>query len=1386
MSRSRRCLLLLLTLLLLSPLSGTQQPTAAHAEDGTCIHVDVSITASGELLTKGPQIANDGGFGHAGTGQAFTFKARTFAPAASICVIKLTDARTWQVSVWPCTNHAKPRPARTQSLTWTVALPLDCKMPSSPGLLSATLTNGKGSTGGYVNIYAGAPGFTLPDKQARGLFGPFAMQSDPVNSLTGALAAVETDATLPGPGVPLTAARTYNSNDSATGPLGPGWKPSFSDRLALTGNSATYLASDGREIGFSRRRGAFVVEPGAARFTLAQAGAGYVLTSYDQMSMRFSATGDLLSVLDRNGQGVTVERSDGRVASVANGRRALKYAYDDRGLLTAIALIAPGAESRSVSYGYTDGRLTSVTSPGGSKLTFGYDGAGRLATQTSGSATKPTLTTEYDADGRVISQTDAKGGKTTWLWEPAGIRGTSTMTDPAGGKWINEYELNWLVRQVDPTGATVTFHYDSAGNLIRVFDGLGHGARHSYDGLGRRTASTDAAGNVTRYSYNASNDLVATTDPIGRQTTFGYDPRGNLLTTAVAGQTSSASYDKRGLVTSVRDPLGRVTRFTFSADGDLLRVADPAGRVESYEVDGWGRPTKTTSSRGQSTAHVYSADGQLLEQRGPLGVTSKRTYNDRGLLASATDPRGGVSQFRYDDADQLVGIKGPDSSLPEVVAEYDAAGRVTKHTDASGRTQTFEYDGAGRTTATTYGKGTWQFAYDKSGRLVRTTLPSGKTASFTLDARGAMTKLEYSDKTPPVSFAWDAVGRRTSMTDALGTTRFGYDPFDRLSSVTRPGATIAYQWDPVGNLTSRTAAGHTESYSWDLADRLSSAKVDGKTLASYSYDAARGSATVKRSSGLTETRSYDALERESSLKLTQAAKSLREVTSEYDPAGNLVRSNDSITGSTAYTYDPLNRLTEVCYTADKCSAEATDYIRYAYDGAGNRTWENRPNGSTWSLYGPGSELLASIAAPKDYPRVPPTGRSYSYDPDGNVTSDGTTTYAWNAAGKPTSSTNASGTTTYAHTGDGRRATSTTGSRTTAYLWDPLSPQILQTATGKTTQRYSYGAGLIAQTTSGAAPTGGITSELLSGRTGSLVATSGKSLTHHHYEPYGAPRQAPDDNPKPTAPTYAGALELPNGNYLMGQREYNPATATFLSPDQGGSSQPYAYAAGNPISNNDLQGLDDIEGTLTDVSTMSGWTSTAALAGAVTCTLVRACAPAIPVFLQVSAATGVLSAGTAGVLSAEACVVKGNCSALAADIAVGVVASRFPAIGRARADAVTRAARLGPDSARNNATRRGLSNQLWGSEGRNVFTDAGYLKAEAIEESTRIIAANKLGNTQLREALVGDGSDINDWAKYSTRTYRSSQGPFQVHFYYNPVTGRVHYDTDYKVVLNVAR
>jgi hypothetical protein len=56
MRSTTRLLVMLLALLLIVPLS--VPATASYAEDGTCVHVGVSVSAGGELLSKGPQIAS--------------------------------------------------------------------------------------------------------------------------------------------------------------------------------------------------------------------------------------------------------------------------------------------------------------------------------------------------------------------------------------------------------------------------------------------------------------------------------------------------------------------------------------------------------------------------------------------------------------------------------------------------------------------------------------------------------------------------------------------------------------------------------------------------------------------------------------------------------------------------------------------------------------------------------------------------------------------------------------------------------------------------------------------------------------------------------------------------------------------------------------------------------------------------------------------------------------------------------------------------------------------------------------------------------------------------------------------------------------------------------
>lgn len=83
----------------------------------------------------------------------------------------------------------------------------------------------------------------------------------------------------------------------------------------------------------------------------------------------------------------------------------------------------------------------------------------------------------------------------------------------------------------------------------------------------------------------------------------------------------------------------------------------------------------------------------------------------------------------------------------------------------------------------------------------------------------------------------------------------------------------------------------------------------------------------------------------------------------------------------------------------------------------------------------------------------------------------------------------------------------------------------------------------------------------------------------------------------------------------------------------------------------------------------------------------------------------------------------------------------------------------------------LSQQLSLESANSAFTATGELSDEAIAGSQEIIPAGQLGNP-----AIPDG-----FSKFSTDTFASPSGPFQVHFYMNPTTGEVFYGLDYKSV-----
>jgi hypothetical protein len=83
---------------------------------------------------------------------------------------------------------------------------------------------------------------------------------------------------------------------------------------------------------------------------------------------------------------------------------------------------------------------------------------------------------------------------------------------------------------------------------------------------------------------------------------------------------------------------------------------------------------------------------------------------------------------------------------------------------------------------------------------------------------------------------------------------------------------------------------------------------------------------------------------------------------------------------------------------------------------------------------------------------------------------------------------------------------------------------------------------------------------------------------------------------------------------------------------------------------------------------------------------------------------------------------------------------------------------------------------------NILDAQGRLTSQALSNVERIIDGKKIGNPAVISELTKDGSNIQDWAKFTTRDpIKLSNGQkFQIHFYMNEITYEVNLNIDYKL------
>jgi RHS repeat-associated protein len=925
-------------------------------------------------------------------------------------------------------------------------------------------------------------------------------------------------------------------------------------------------------------------------------------------------------ITDRLGNPTLYEYdSRGNILRVTDAKgEVTTYAYDSRDNKVS----GTNALGQKTAFVYnTNDKLISETDPLGNKTSYSYNGRGQVLTIID--ARGGVIANTYDAKGALTSTKDALGMVKTFTYNAGGL--VASMTDALGNVTRYEYDrAGNQVKDIDQLGNVTTFTYDANGNIlsqtsIRITpSGVTENLviRYQYDRLGRRVKTTYPDGTATQIAYNQVGNIIAAIDQLGRRTSYEYNQMGQLARTTYAdGMKETRDYDAEGHRVKFTDRANRATTFAYDSIGRPVKTTHTDGSTTTISHDAIGRVISSTDERGNTTRYEYDPNCGCSTRRtkviDALNNITSFTYDANDNQVTVTDPNNNTTRFEYDLLNRRISVIFPDDT--HTLTSYDTRGQINKKVDQAARTTQFEYDKSGklekvidaagnvtrysydelgnRTTQTDALNHTMRYEYDSMGQRVKRVLPLGMSEAYSYDAIGNLTsRTDFKSKVttytydsmdrlvrktpdsslgePAVSFSYTATGQRASMVDASGTTIYAYDEQDRLISKQAPHGALSYTYDVGDNLLSvqsSNAGGLSVNYDYDALSRLSTVKDNRLPtgLTAYTYDPLGNLSSYVYPNGVRTSYSYNKLNR-----LTEMTVSKTSTLASYSYTLGAVGNRLSVTElggrKVAYTYDDLYRLTSETISNDP--NEKNGAINYTHDAAGNRLKR--------------ASSLATVASANYTYDANDRLSEDSYDDNGNTVASAGKSFIYDFENRIK---DVNGQIRIVYDGDGNQVSQTVNGVTTNYLVDTNNltghAQVAEEVIGGTVRKvFTYGHDLISQ------------SQLINGQWNvsfygydghgsvrNLTDPSGTITDTYTYDAFGILIHSSGSTPNNYL--YAGQRRDPLiGLDYLRARYMNPSTGRFWSMDsyEGSSIDPvslhkYLYANADPVNSTDPSG-----------------------------------------------------------------------------------------------------------------------------------------------------------------------------------------------------------------------
>ncbi len=445
-----------------------------------------------------------------------------------------------------------------------------------------------------------------------------------------------------------------------------------------------------------------------------------------------------------------------------------------------------------VKYGYTGGRLTEVTYPGGQKAAYAYDEQGRLIRHDDPRAPiAPTMGYTYDDTGTigqaavtaatVLNADDKAPGDDSFVWrrlETAIDSGKRlvTVTDENGTARRYVYQLSagglttagdsYTLLESDNLWAAagsfeaVPTKYEwAAGQLASIPNRFLQGA--STSGRSRIDLNTDANGQIT--SLSGGYPGVNITSVAG---TPGQFPIRQIvpqqLSFADGSSWSFGGYNEAGFFSSYTDAQGAkysIERDTNNRPTRVFRSDDKVTWVLTYD----------------STSGLLSSVQQTSAAKNDTGYTVKYAWDGLGRLVAVDDSVLGAYSIAYTPTQQ-----DADGSFYTEIAVIDPSGAVTV-SRFDGRNRLIETRLQASADAKDYLSRT-TYEYDPTDKMGRVSA-SVRWLAGTGEPTAARTTYQYAAQ-PTLDQVGESVaiaGTKVTQTDAYGRQSIAvYDALGRI------------------------------------------------------------------------------------------------------------------------------------------------------------------------------------------------------------------------------------------------------------------------------------------------------------------------------------------------------------------------------------------------------------------------------------------------------------------------------------------------------------------------------------------------------------------------------------------------------------------------------